>query len=122
MVLIYNLKGTKGAKIKMICHKMNISFKSVGKSEYSMKIIDLLNLSSVSTEEKNVEDFNDEMLLLANFSNTIFNNFLRALNSSKTPVLLKAILTEHNSSFNSYELYKEISAEHKALSQGKKAH
>lgn len=120
-VLLYNLQNSKGAKIKMICHKLNIGFKSVEKSEYSLKISDLLNHQEPEETLEN-NDFSDEMLLLAHFNNQLLNTFLKNLQSSKVPVALKAVLTEHNSQFTSIELHNEISEEHKALKEGRTAH
>lgn len=120
-VLLYNLQNPKGSKIKMICHKLNIGFKSVEKSEYSLKIADLLNHKEAEDLSES-NDFSDEMLLLAHFNNQLLNTFLKNLKSSKVPVALKAVLTEHNSSFTSLQLYNEISAEHRALSEGRTAH
>jgi hypothetical protein len=45
----------------------------------------------------------------------MLNIFLNQLKRQKTPVALKAIKTEANIGFTSYELYKELSEEHKAL-------
>lgn len=121
IVLMYNLQNSKGAKIKMICHKMNIPFKSVEKSEYSLRICDLLESKSAENAD-NFSDFNDEMLLIANFSRQMLNDFLKRLSSAKAPVALKAVLTEHNSLFTSSKLYNEISSEHNALKEGKTIH
>lgn len=120
-VLLYNLQNSKGAKIKMICHKLNISFKSVERSEYSLKIADLISHKEPEKASKS-SDFSDEMLLLAHFNNQLLNTFLKNLKSGKVPVALKAVLTEHNSKFTSIQLYNEISAEHKALREGRVAH
>lgn len=120
-VLLYNLQNTKGAKIKMICHKMNIGFKAVEKSEYSIKITDLLNHKETENASEN-GNFSDEMLLLAHFNNQLLDIFLKNLKSGKVPVALKAVLTEHNSNFTSNQLHNEISAEHKALREGRTAH
>ena len=55
------------------------------------------------------------MLYLSNFFGSMLNIFLNQLKRQKTPVALKAIKTEANIGFTSYELYKELCEEHKAL-------
>lgn len=120
-VLLYNLQNLKGAKIKMICHKLSIGFKSVNKSEYSLKISELLSNKEAENLLEN-GDFSDEMLLLAHFNNQLLNKFLKNLKAEKVPVALKAVLTKYNCEFTSIQLYNEISAEHKALREGRVAH
>lgn len=120
-LLMYNLQNQKGAKIKMLCHKKHIAFKSVDKSLYNCKILDLLSGENTPRENPS-EDFSDEMLLFADFNNQLLNDFLKSMNTSKSYVALKAVLTEHNGNFTSIQLHNEISAEHNALKNGKTAH
>lgn len=121
IILMYNLQNQKGAKIKMLCHKKRISFKSVDKNEYNLKIKDLLD-GNPTENRGETQDFTDEMLLFANFSNQLLNDFLKSMSSAKAYVSLKAVLTEHNGKFTSIQLHSEITAEHNAMKRGVTAH
>ena len=119
-VLLYNIEDKKELKIKMLCYKFNIGFRSVKKEEYGYKISYLLGLSADDSQAEG-EDFSDEMLLLCDIGGML-NLFLDQLRRQKTPVALKAVRTETNSAFTSYELYQELSAERAALQRGEIAH
>lgn len=115
-VFLYNIEKSKATKIKMLCHKLNISTRVIQKSEYGIKISVLLGLS----DDKSVQsdsDFSEEMLYLVDFYGAMLDIFLDQLKKQKVTVVLKAVKTDTNTKFTSYELYKELSAEHIALSR-----
>ena len=113
-VLMYNLEDGKRLKIKLLCNKLNIRAREVEKSEFGLKISTLLGLDDDKTVKPD-SDFDGEMLYLSDFYGSMLNLFLNQLKRQKTPVALKAIKTESNIGFTSYELYKELCEEHKAL-------
>lgn len=120
-VLLYNISGKKAIDIKMICHKLRISFAEVTEERYGYKLSQILGIEPENTPRK-VESFNDEMLYIYNLSNLELDKFLTQLCRKKAIVSLKAAATETNLNYNSYELYKEISAEHKAMQNGENLH
>lgn len=120
-ILLYNIESGKEIKIKMLCRKLNIGFRTVKKEEYGYKIAYLLGMSGDDTESGG-EDFCDEMLLLCDLGGGMLNIFLSRLRKQETPVAIKAVLTETNAQFSSYELYRELSAEHAAIKSGATAH
>lgn len=100
----------------MLCHKMHIPFFYVEKDRYHCKLINLLSNNDNDFDKKTeINDFNDEMLIFVNLAETQINTLLNAINRAKVPVALKAVLTEHNSNLNSYEIFWEISDEHQAM-------
>ncbi len=120
-ILIYNISGKKAIEIKNLCRKLNIGYSDVDKSDYGYKLSYLLNLSDDEVKNEG-EDFSDEMLYLVDFGDGILNLFLSLLRKKKCSVDLKAVMTETNLNFTSYELHNEISAEHKAMQKGETFH
>ena len=121
MILIYNLKGEKDTKLKMLCRKMNIETKSVAKEEYGFNLGYLLGISQ-DRGDKEIVDFDDEMLYIAGLHGDFLNIFLSQLRRNKLIVPLKAVQTETNMSFSSCELYKELCAEREAIAKGMAFH
>lgn len=120
-LLLYNLEKRKSIEIKNLCRKMNIEYSDVEKSDYGYKLGYLLGISDdISKSESG--DFNEEMLLLVDFNNAILDLFLSLLRKKKCTVALKAVLTDTNRNFTSYELFSEISREHEAMKKGEKYH
>ena len=120
-LLLYNIEKRKSIEIKNLCRKLNISYSDVDKSDYSLTLERLLKLTD-ECQKGEGEDFNEEMLLLADFGEGILNLFLSLLRKKKCTVALKAVLTDTNRKFTSYELFNEISQEHKAMQKGEKFH
>lgn len=116
-VLMYNIETKKAQKIKMLCHKLNIRFREVDKSKFGLKLSALLGIDDDKTAVPN-SDFDGEMLYLSDFYGAMLNIFLNQLKRQKTPVALKAVRTEANLGFTSYELYNELCKEHEAMNRG----
>ena len=113
-VLMYNIQDGKRLKIKLLCNKLNIRAREIDKSEFGLKLSTLLGLDD-DTSVAPDSDFDDEMLYLSDFYGSMLNIFLNQLKRQKTPVALKAIKTDANIGFTSFELYKELCEEHRAL-------
>ncbi len=113
-VLMYNIEDGKRLKIKLLCNKLNIRAREIEKSEFGLKISTLLGIDDDKTVKPD-SDFDGEMLYLSDFYGSMLNIFLNQLKRQKTPVALKAIKTDSNIGFTSYELYNELCEEHKAL-------
>lgn len=116
-VLMYNIESKKAMKIKLLCHKLNIGFREVEKGEFGLKLSTLLGLDDDKTVAPG-SDFDEEMLYLSDFYGAMLNIFLNQLKRQKTPVALKAVKTDANIGFTSYELYREISEEHRLMQGG----
>ena len=120
-IFMYNLKGKKAIEIKNICHALYIEYREIDESEYSYKMSYLLKMND-NNEKGESGDINDEMLYLIGFNDGLLNIFLKLSRSKKCSVALKAVMTETNVNYTSYELYKEIFAEHKAMQSGNSIH
>ena len=120
-ILIYNLAPEKDAKVKMLCRQFGIGTRSIEKSEYGYTLGYLAGLSQDDTVREGA-DFNDEMLYIIGLRGGMLNLFLDQLRRKKLIVPLKAIQTETNSTFTSYELYKELCAEREAIAKGAVQH
>lgn len=120
-VLIYNLSPDRDAKLKMLCRKMNIGARTVEKQDYGRKLGSLLGLSQDDSVTDG-EDFDGEMLYIAGLRGGMLNLFLDQLRRKKLIIPLKAIQTETNTEFCSYELYRELCAEREAIRKGMTAH
>ena len=104
-VLMYNIEEGKRLKIKLLCNKLNIRSREVDPSEFGMKLSALLGIDDDKTVAPDSE-FDGEMLYLSDFYGGMLNIFLNQL---------KAVRTEANLGFTSFELYRELCEEHKAL-------
>lgn len=113
-VLMYNIEDGKRFKIKLLCNKLNIRAREVDKSEFGLKLSSLLGLDDDMTVVPD-SDFDGEMLYLSDFYGSMLNIFLNQLKRQKTPVALKAVKTDANIGFTSFELYKELCEEHRAM-------
>lgn len=120
-ILIYNLSPQLDAKLKMLCRKMNIGSRTVEKSEYGYPLGVLLGLSE-KAEPAQGEDFDDSMLYIAGLRGGMLNLFIDQLRRNKIIIPLKAVQTETNVGFTSYELHRELCAEREAIARGMNAH
>ena len=111
---MYNIGEGKRLKIKLLCNKLNIRSREVDPSEFGMKLSALLGIDDDKTVAPD-SDFDGEMLYLSDFYGGMLNIFLNQLKRQRTPVALKAVRTEANLGFTSFELYRELCEEHKAL-------
>ena len=120
-VLIYNLAPEKDAKVKMLCRKFGVEGRTVDPSEYGCTLGFLLGLS----EDDAVKDsgsFDEEMLYIAGLRGGMLNLFLDQLRRGRLIIPLKAIQTDTNIGFTSYELYRELCAERDAIKKGTTQH
>lgn len=120
-ILIYNLSPEKDAKVKMVCRELFIGARTVEKEEYGYPLGCLLGLSQ-DEEQRDGEDFDAEMLYIAGLRGGMLDLFLDRLRRKKLSVPLKAVQTDTNINFTSFELYRELSAEHEAIRRGMRAH
>ena len=120
-ILIYNLPPEKDAKVKMLCRKLGFASRTVEKSEYGYPLGVLLGLSE-KTEPALGEDFDDSMLYIAGLRGGMLNLFIDQLRRNKIIIPLKAVQTETNVGFTSYELHRELCAEREAIARGMNAH
>lgn len=117
-VFFYNLNTAKGRQIRMLCLKLGLQIRNVGREQYLEPVGALAGVQGfeLTGEIYTGEGFQDEMLVMKGFSNSVLDAFLRGFRTMKiAPVALKAVLTESNCGWNSLELYDELVKEHEAM-------
>lgn len=120
-VLVYNMEHTdKGRMLKLICVQLGIRVRVVEKSEYLQSIGSLAGLKGAESVEQKYEGegFTDEMLVLCGFTRNRMDLLLGMFKRQKMErIALKAVVTEHNWSWNSIQLHDELQQEHAYMHQ-----
>ena len=119
-VLLFNIESKKAAEIKRLCSTLGFGYSVVEPDDFGRPVGALLGL--FDGEETAAESaFTDEMLYLADIGG-LLDIFLFQLRKRKLSVALKAVKTDTNVRFTSYELWRELSAEREAIRKGTTAH
>ena len=120
-LLVYNMQNTsKGKLLKLICMQLGIRVRVVEKEEFLQPIGYLAGLKGVEPSEERFdgEGFDDEMLILSGFTSNrmdlLFGMFRR---QKMERIALKAVVTEHNWSWDSIRLHDELRQEHAYMQQ-----
>ena len=122
-ILLYNCNPTKAAKLKMLCRNFFIETQEVEKADFGKTLAALLGEDAEeAAAAENGADFDEEMLYLADINGGFLSILLDQLRRKKLNVALKAVKTETNVRFTSYELYRELCAEREAIQGGRTAH
>ena len=117
-ILLYNLVSSKGNKIEKLSNRLNITVKHVTASEYGEPVGFLAGIPGITSKGEIFADapFSDEMLVMSEFSENFLNTFLKEFKIQHIePVYLKAIITSQNKTWDSFQLYKELSRERQAF-------
>lgn len=122
-LLVYNMQNTsKGKLLKLICMQLGIRVRVVEKEEFLQPIGYLAGLKGVEPSEERFdgEGFDDEMLILSGFTSNrmdlLFGMFRR---QKMERIALKAVVTEHNWSWDSSRLHDELRQEHAYMQQNR---
>ena len=111
------------AKLRMIAMKLGIRIRPVEKWEYLQPIGAFAGVCDSMESFYDGDGFSDPMLVMAHFSEPLFDAFLQALRASALPsIALKAVLTNTNAAWNSLELHEELCEEHAAMQAGINVH
>ena len=120
-VLMYNIESKKAAGVKLLCGQMGIGYREIEPCDFGLPIGALLGLAEAS-KPKPESAFDDELLYLIDFQGGLLDIFLNMLRKRRLGVALKAVMTESNLAFTSYELAQELKAEREAIKKGMTAH
>lgn len=119
-LLIYNMGAEKLRKIQTLAIRLGFCTRVVKPEEYMLPLGQLAGRPGAEAlQPGDGTPFDDEMLVLCNVPSQTFQAFLAGLRTQKTPVTLKAVLTEHNASWSSSALHGAIREEHEAMSRRK---
>ncbi|MDO4339265.1 MAG: DUF3783 domain-containing protein [Eubacteriales bacterium] len=123
-ILLYNLRDDERTRrIRQYLNKTGIAFRTVTAPDFLQPLGYLFEIPGF---ERNPQfnlggNFQDEMLVLKDFSSEQLDQFLQFFKANGIPsVRLKAILTPINRHWNSLQLYEELTQEHKAMTNVKK--
>ena len=116
VVLLYNIGGEKLRKIRTALLRLGLSGRTVSSEEYGHPIGFLAGLEGFGpSEDCGVEDFTGEMMLMSGLSSRQFSTLLDTLRASRCTVTLKAVVTESNALWSSFELYRALKTEHDTM-------
>lgn len=122
LVLMYNLSAARQASVRLLCARLKIRTRVVEKDEYAKTIGELAGAAETG-EPGAGGDFDEEMLVMCGFSQSLLDAFLKAFRSYHVaPIGLKAILTPTNAEWDSAALYHELCGEREAIRKGLQAH
>ena len=120
-VLLYHFED--GEKLKkfvfMMAVRLKMKLKVVEYKDYNKTLDYLLNGNS---EEENPgdytgEDMEEPMMVMQGLSGRRMDELLRTIKMNGIPpITLKAVVTEHNISWDSMKLYEELKSERQKLS------
>lgn len=120
--LLYNLEHSeKGKKVKFLLIRMGIRIKNIQPQQYQIPLGILSGVSKLPEDADAFpsytgEGFEEEMLVMKNFTNAQLDEFLYRMRREGIPRIdLKAVLTPSNLSWDSLTLYEELKKEHAAM-------
>lgn len=121
IILVFNLPSDRLGKLRFTCMRLGIQVRPVEQREYGQTIGSLCGLSAPSDAPAPEEAFADDMLVMANFTQSLANRLLAALKQARLPIRLKAVVTPTNVQWTPLQLHSELTAERAAIAQGKEA-
>lgn len=121
-LLMYNIPPEKAGKIKAIALRHGFRIRVVQPEEFGRSIAALAGFPETQVQGDGLV-FSDEMLVLCGVEGRAFHSFLAQLREKKVPVVLKAVLTEHNAFWTSSKLHESLVQESEMLKNaGKSVH
>lgn len=121
-VLLVNFKDSqKQQKIQRALLPLCIKIKVVTPEEFCQPIGYLAGVKKIMPVETTAEktELEKEMLVFAAIDGDLLQYILQALRKAGAPVDYKAVLTEHNLTWNCVQLYRELELEHLAYLQSR---
>ena len=115
LVLVYNLDKKKEGALRILCLKLNIRVLSIAPDRYAEPVGVLAGLAAETGTAFTGEPFRDEMLVMVNFGEKLFNALLQGLRTSRIFIPLKAVLTPTNVQWSSVQLHDELVQEREAM-------
>lgn len=122
ILLTYHLPAKRAAKVRVIAMRMGVRVKAVEKWEYLSPVGSFTGDCGSFDSFYDGKGFDDEMLVMAHFPQSLFTRFLQELRAACLTVPLKCVLTETNRGWNSLELHEQLAAERDAIESGRPLH
>ena len=125
-VLLFNIRGDKLRKIRMLLFKLGLRCVVVAPEDFSRTLGALCGRAedAPAVRADEAPAFEGEMLVMDGLSPVQFHGLLDALRRERAAVALKAVVTESNARWSAARLYCELSAEHEVMEKlkGKSIH
>lgn len=119
-ILLFNITDkTKYANILKVAMPLKVRIKKVDIEDYLQPIGYLAGKKEIASVPEKYEgtEFDEEMLLISDFTDTMLNQLLNALRKSAVRINFKAVMTQTNEKWNPIQLYEELSKEHEQLNK-----
>lgn len=119
IALFYNFSEERMRKARLALLPLKIRTKIIDKSEYNQPLGYLASIKGIepASEEFDGTGFDEEMIVLHNFTSKTIDALIRALNKCGVGrVPLKAVITPTNKDWNSLQLYKAVKADFDEMS------
>lgn len=124
-VLYYNPGKPETMKhvtlMKSVLVRMGVRIRNISGEQVMEKVGYLAGLPGFESTpaEAPLPEIPEQVMVLKNFSGRRIDELLMGLRKAGVPKIeLKAVLTENNSQWTFYQLYEELKAEHKAMTEG----
>ncbi len=115
IVLIYNCKGPKFAKLPQILAMLRIRMRRVEPNQYHLSLAELAQGMGEPMENPG-EPIAENMLVFCNMNGAFLNQLLEVIRLAKfPPIQLKAVLTTDNQGWDSLKLREELLEEKKNI-------
>lgn len=123
IALFYNFSEERMRKARLALLPLKIRTKTVSRADYNQPLGYLAGIKDIepASEEFDGEGFDEEMILLHNFTNKTIDNLIRALNKCGVGrIPLKAVITPTNKDWSSVQLYSAVKADFDEMSRKNK--
>ena len=121
-VLLINFKDKqKQQTIQRALLPLGVKMKVITQEEFGQPIGYLAEMKKIASVEMSEEkmELEKEMLVFAAIDGDLLQYILQTLRKAGVPVDYKAVLTEHNLTWNCVQLYRELELEHLAYQQSR---
>lgn len=118
IALFYNFSEERMRKAKFALLLLKIRTKTVSKSDYGQPLGYLAGIKGIepASEDYDGTSFEEEMIVLHNFTSKTIDSLIRALNKCGVGrVPLKAVITPTNKDWNSVQLYNAVKADYEEM-------
>lgn len=114
IALFYNFSEERMRKARFALLPLRIRTKTVSKSEFNQPLGYLAGIKGIEPAETEFvgSGFDEEMIVMHNFTNKTVDSLIRALNKCGVGrVPLKAVITPTNKDWNSVQLFEAVKAD-----------
>ena len=121
-VLLINFKDKqKQQTIQRALLPLGVKMKVITQEDFGQPIGYLAGMKKIASVEMSEEkmELEKEMLVFAAIDGDLLQYILQTLRKAGVPVDYKAVLTEHNLTWNCVQLYRELELEHLAYQQSR---